>query len=143
MILEHCSRASCVQIIEGLNEKYARLHAASCRDDDTIAALREERDKVIAKLAAAQARLDAYSWEAENTALREQVAALTKECDHWQQAYERCNAVCKATAECWNADLAAAQAQNARLREALREIVDCPSWAIGSLDMQRYREMTK
>jgi seryl-tRNA synthetase len=57
MILEHCSRESCVQIIEGLKEKYARLHAASCRDDDTIAALREERDKVIAELAAAQARV--------------------------------------------------------------------------------------
>jgi hypothetical protein len=35
MILEHCNRESCVQIIEAL-----------------------------------QARLDAYSWEAENTALR-------------------------------------------------------------------------
>ena len=57
MILEHCSRESCVQIIEGLQEKYARLHAASCRDDDTIAALREERDKVIAELAAAQAQI--------------------------------------------------------------------------------------
>jgi chromosome segregation ATPase len=71
--------------IEGLKEKCARLHAASCRDDDTIAALRDERDKVIAELAAVQSRLDAYSWEAENTALRAQVAALTKERDAWKQ----------------------------------------------------------
>ena len=138
MILQHCSRASCVQIIESL---------------------------------------------------REQVAALTKERDRWQQAYDRCNEVCKATEECWNADLAAmtkerdrwqedsmrqaatinrmsaatedrnevdqlrhaehdkelaaAQAQIAQLKTALQEIIDCPTWAIGSLDMQRYREMTK
>jgi hypothetical protein len=44
---------------------------------------------------------------------REQLATMTKERDRWQQAYERCNEVCKATEECWNADLAAAQAQSA------------------------------
>jgi hypothetical protein len=35
------------------------------------------------------------------------------------------------------------QEQVAALTKALQEIVDCPTWAIGSLDMQRYREMTK
>ena len=81
MILDHCSRESCVQIIEGL---------------------------------------------------KTQVAALTKECDDLQDKCNNFQNKCRA-----------AQAQNARLRGALREIVDCPSWAIGSLDMQRYREMTK
>jgi regulator of replication initiation timing len=49
--------------------------------DEQLAMMTEERDKMFAELAAVQARLDAYSWEAENTALRAQVAALTKERD--------------------------------------------------------------
>jgi hypothetical protein len=61
-------------------------------------------------------------------ALRAQVAALTKERDRWQEAYERCNTVCGATEECWNADLAAAQAQITQLREALETISDGENW---------------
>jgi chromosome segregation ATPase len=118
--------------IEGLKEKCARLHAASCRDDDTIAALRDERDKVIAELAAVQSRLDAYSWEAENTALREQLAAMTKESDDTLDKW-------KTTLD----QLAAAQLQVEQLKTALQEIIDCPTWAVGSLDMQRYRELMK
>jgi hypothetical protein len=79
-------------------------------------------------------------------ALRAQVAALTEERDHWQQAYERCNEVCKATAECWNADLAVAQVENVQLRdfvETVRELatIETPTaviQALNSLDLHTY-----
>lgn len=97
MKLEHCSRESCVQIIEALQAKIEKIRkdkdqaikaSASIvfEADIEIAAITEERDKVIAELATVQSRLDAYSWEAENNALVEQVEALTKERDASVQA---------------------------------------------------------
>ena len=86
MILDHCGRASCVQIIESL---------------------------------------------------REQVEVLTKERDELQAIFDHR----KNTVVDLRAQLAAAQLQIARLKKALQEIVDCPTWAIGSLDMQRYKAL--
>jgi hypothetical protein len=43
---------------------------------------------------------------AQFSAIGKELAAMTKERDRWQEAYERCNTVCGATEECWNADLA-------------------------------------
>jgi chromosome segregation ATPase len=100
--------------------------------DEQLAMMTEERDKVIAELAAVQSRLDGYSWEAENTALREQLAAMTKESDDTLDKW-------KTTLD----QLAAAQLQVEQLKTALQEIIDCPTWAVGSLDMQRYRELMK
>ena len=70
--------------------------------------------------------------EMENDELRSQVAALTKERDDLQDKCNNFQNKCRA-----------AQLQVEQLKKALQEIADCPSWAIGSLDMQRYREMTK
>jgi flagellar motility protein MotE (MotC chaperone) len=91
-------------------------------------------------------------------ALRAQVAALTKERDAWRQtcahigdelathktdAQRHLVEQLKSSSAWYEEQLAAAQAQIAQLKTALQEIIDCPTWAIGSLDMQRYREMTK
>jgi hypothetical protein len=64
---------------------------------------------------------------------------MTKERD-WLNHKSKCLEMERVSQEEY---LAAAQAQVAQLKTALQEIVDCPAWAIGSLDMQRYRELMK
>ena len=43
----------------------------------------------------------------------------------------------------YDATLKSLQAENAELRKALKEIVDCPTWAVGTLIADRYKKLVE
>jgi chromosome segregation ATPase len=133
-----------------------QLKAAILRTE--VNELRRERafnERLARDLAAAQAQVAALTKDREQerattlsqfSAIGKELAAMTKERDRWQQAYDRCNDVCRATEECWNADIALAQAENVQLRdfvETVRELatIETPTaviQALNALDLHTY-----
>ena len=107
MKLEHCNRASCVQIIEALQARlwnYEHGTAMMCADaaigaakqwEKEVESLQAQVQTLADRLqlndmenAALKARLNAYNWEAENAGLKANVALLRDATDRMVNEYQ-------------------------------------------------------